>query len=446
MNITDFKNLLFDRALEKGFESCEIFYGNSASVKVSVYNSRIEKFQDKSSGGFGFRGIYKDKMGYYFSESIDESIIDTVIENAIENSRLLSSDTKEFIFEGSDKYEEVKVYDEAINNLSVEDKINMALDMEKAAYNYSDKIKSVNTSMISTGESITYIANTKGMELEEKSNYFMAYIEVVAQSGESIKEKGEIYIASPDKFNASEVAKNAVIKAVSALDGKSMKSGKYKAVILNEVFADFMECFVNNFYAENVQKGFSLLKGKIDNLIASDIITISDNPLMDFGYMTTAFDSEGVASRNKNVVENGILKTYLYNLKTANKYNTDSTGNGFKSSFKGSVHTSHTNFYINSGNINFDELIKKADNGIIITDITGLHAGANSISGDFSLAAEGFIIEKGKITKPVDQITVAGNFYEVLKLIENISDDLKFNTSGIGSPSVLVKEIDISGL
>lgn len=446
MDISQFCKLLFARAIEKGFESCEIFYSSSDSSKISVYKGQIEKFQNKSSGGFGFRGIYRGKMGYYFSESIDENIIDMVIQNAIENSEIISSDSKEFIYGGSDNYNKVNVFSESIANITTEEKIQMALNMESTAYKYDKRIKSVNTSMITTGETTIYIANTKGLELSEKSNSFLAYVEVMAEDNGEVKEKGEIYLGLPDKFNSTELAEAACKKVLLSLGGKSIQSGAVKTVIRNETFADLLECFTANFYAENIQRGFSLLKGKLGEEIASNIITIKDNPLMDFGYMTTSFDSEGVAAYDKNVVENGILKTYLYNLKTADKDNTVSTGNGFKSSFKGAVHTSHTNFYIEVGNCSFESIISEIYDGIYITDITGLHAGANSISGDFSLAAEGFKIENGKITSPVEQITIAGNFYTVLKSVLKIADDLKFNLSGVGSPSVLVEKIDVAGL
>lgn len=446
MKINDFKDNLFAKALSEGFEACEIYYQNSESFKVSVYKGKIEKFQNKGSSGFGFRGIYNGSMGYYFSESIDESIIDIVIKNAKENAEILTSNEKEFIFEGSSCYKAVNVYDNSINQISTDDKIAMALNMENFALGYDKRIKSVNASLISTGETDIFIANTKGMELSERSNYFMAYIEVMADSGESIKEKGEVYVGSPKYFNAETVANRACEKAISALNGKSIKSGKLKAVIKNEVFADILEYFTSGFYAENVQKGFSLLKDKKGEKIASDIVTIIDNPLLEDGYSTTAFDSEGVASYCKNVVEKGILKTYLYNLKSAYKDGVKSTGNGFKHSFKNPVHTSVTNFYIEKGNKSFEDIIKDVDNGILITDVTGLHAGANSITGDFSLAAEGFKIENGSIASPVEQITIAGNFYDIIKNIVDLADDIEFSTSGVGSPSVMLNSIDIAGL
>lgn len=446
MNINELKNSLFEKAREKGFKECEIYYSDNSSFKVSVYKGNIEKYQNSQSGGFCFRGLYDDKMGYYFSENVEDPDIESVVENAIENSRILTGEDKEFIFEGSKEYADVNVYNEKLADMTDDEKINAAFEMEKAAQKYDSRI-TVNSSVVASGVSTVYISNTKGLELKEKSNYLMAYVEAMAEDKGETKEKGELWIGSDiDEFNPAMIAESAAEKVISSLGGNSVESGKKKVIIKNETFADILECFCGNFYADNVQKGFSLLKGRTGEKIAADNITVVDNPLLEKGYATTAFDSEGVATYSKNVIENGVLKTYLYNLKSAAKDGTKSTGNGFKAGFKGSVNTSTTNFYIEKGSMTPEEMAESVGEGILITDVAGLHSGTNSISGDFSVAAEGFKIENGKITSPVNQITIASNFYDVLKNIEIIGCDLKFNSSAIGSPSVVVKDMSVAGL
>lgn len=445
MNINILKNNLFEKAKNYGFESYEIYYNDNSNFKVSIYNNKIEKYQNSESGGFCFRGIINNKMGYYFSESIDVDI-DVVIKNAVANAEIIDSNDKEFIFEGSKKYAELNTYNEELDKMTPEEKISGAFEMEKFAQTYDASVK-VNSSIVSTGKSYVYIANSKGLSLEEKSNYIMAYIEVMAEKNGETKEKGEIWIGSnPREFKPKIIADKAVKKVISSLGGNSVESGKKNIIIQNEVFADILECFAGNFYGENVQKGFSLLKNKIGEHIASSNITIIDNPLLENGFATTAFDSEGVATFRKNVVENGVLKTYLYNLKSAAKDNTVSTGNGFKSGFKGAVSTSTTNFYIENGTVDFDKMAEEMYNGLYITDVAGLHSGASAISGDFSFAAEGFKVENGKITTAVNQITIAGNFYNILNNIAIVGNDLKFNSSAIGSPSLMIKDISVGGL
>lgn len=447
MDIKDFKNILFAKAKDEGFSEYEIYYSERKSFSVNIYKEQIEKYQNSETSGFGFRGIYNGKMGYYYSETVDESIIPEVISTAKINAKLLENDEKEFIYEGSSKYPDLDLYNTNLNKLTANDKIDLALKMEKAAYTYDKRITAVNTSLINTGDSSVYIANSKGMELSDKQNYAVAYIGIMAQENNSIKESGEIWIGNDiSSFNPIELANTAGKKVINSLCGTSVKSNTYETIIKNEVVADMLQVFSSAFLADNVQKGFSLLSGKLGEKVYSSKITICDYPLLDNGYATTPFDSEGVASYNKNVVENGILKTYLYNLKTANKDGVQSTGNGFKSSFRGTVGVSTTNFFIQNGITEFEDLLSDINNGLLITDVAGLHSGANSISGDFSLAAEGFLIENGKITAPVEQITIAGNFYNLLSDVKDIGNDLKFNSSAIGSPSLAFDSIQVAGL
>lgn len=442
----EFKNKLFEAAAANDISDIELFFLSSKSDSVSVYKANVENFESSSKSGIGVRGLYNGVMGYYYSEIVEDKDIPNIIDSIKQNAGIIDSGDEEFIFGGSESYAKVNVYNEELNSYSVDDKISAAIEMEKIALEYDPRIKSVSSSVVASGESEVYISNSKGLELSEKSNYLMAYVELIAEENGSTKEKGEIWIGNkPSDLDVAKVAKNAADKAISALGGSSVPSGIKNVIMQNEVFAEILGCFASSFYAESVQKGFSLLKGKIGEKIAADIVTISDDPLLEDGRSTTAFDSEGVATYNKTVVENGVLTTYLYNLKSAHKDGVESTGNGFKSSYKGTVNTSATNFYIKGGNVDISTLKKKLNNGLIINDIAGLHSGANVITGDFSLAASGFLVEKGEIIRPVEQITIASNFFELLQNIEEIGNDLYFTSYGMGSPSVLVKDINVSG-
>ena len=193
----------------------------------------------------------------------------------------------------------------------------------------------------------------------------------------------------------------------------------------------------------------SLLKGKLKTKIASDIVTLIDDPLMEKGLASIPFDDEGVATYTKAVIGEGILNTYLYNLKTAKKDGVESTGNASKASYASPIGTSPSNFYIKPGNNDIDELKKLLGKGLLITEVQGLHSGANPVSGDFSLGAKGFLIKNGLIERPVEQITIAGNFYKILLDIVDLGSDLKFGipsgSSCFGSPSVIVKEMSVAG-
>ena len=197
-----------------------------------------------------------------------------------------------------------------------------------------------------------------------------------------------------------------------------------------------------------MQKGLSLLAGKEGQIIASDKLTIKEIPMYDKALIKIPFDSEGVITKEKAIIDSGLFNTALYNLKTAHKVGRESTGNGFRSSYASSVSISFTNLVVESGSKTFDELCETVGNGLYITDLNGLHAGVNTISGDFSLFCEGFLIENGKIVRPVEQITIADNFFDVIKKISEVGNDVISYPDGAGemfSPSIIVKDISVSG-
>lgn len=446
MDIKTFKDKLLKKAIEKGFSKAEFFYQQINTKTVNVYKGQVEKIQNNIGGGFSFRGLYNENMGYYYSEVLNEEQLDYILEQAMENAQIISSREKELIYKGDKEYPVVNVYNPHLEKISVDDRIEACLKMEKTVLAYDSRVQAVNSSCITVGKSYTYIANTEGLDVNEGSSYLLAYVSCMAQQGESIKENGEIFIGrSWEELDPVKIGTRAAEKTVDSLNSTSVTSDSYGIIMENKCFADLMGCYVSNFYGENVLKGFSLLADKINTKIGSEQVTLVDEPLLEGGYSTTAFDSEGVATKNKVLVEKGVLKSYLHNLKSAAAMGQEPTGNGFKASFKGSVNTSETNLYIKPDKYSLEELTAKMGNGLLICEISGLHAGANSISGDFSLLAEGFRVENGRITTGVEQITIAGNFYDLLKDILAVGSDLEFNSSAIGSPSVYIKELSVAG-
>ena len=446
MDIKVFKDKLFKKALENGFSDCEVYYYSGKSLKVSVLKGEIEKFDNATSGGLSFRGFYNGKIGYSYTEQICEDVIDSLIQYAKENSLIINDEEKEEIYIGDKNYTPIKTFYENLEDVDVDILIEKALQIEKASLDYDQRIVSCNYCIVGKASSQIYISNNKGLELNKKDNYVIAYAGALAKENDNLKSGMEI-VAGFDinDIDPVYIGQTASKKALSYLGATSLPSKKYNIVFENECFTDLFSCFIDSFCAESVQKGFSLLKGKLNEKIANDIITILDEPLKENGYNSNSFDSEGVACYNKTVVENGILKTYLYNLKTAKKDGVKSTGNGFKSGYKGKIGISPTNFYIKNGTKPLDKLFEDVKDGIYITEMSGLHAGVNDISGDFSILASGYLIEDGKKSKAVEQITIAGNFYNMMLDIKDIANDLKFDLSGVGSPSIFVGELSVSG-
>ncbi len=449
MQFDDFRDLVFRMAREKGFSEFEIYCESGENFKVSVFQKEIDNYSLSVKTGLSFRGIYKGKMGYAFTEVLDEDAAAMLVDNARSNASVIESDDCEVIYSGSAAYPGIDGFDAGLAAVEADRRIELALNMEKLVLQQDARVKSVSHCSVGYFDGNTRIVNSKGLDLAFRSNGTYAVLVPVITDSDKMK-TGISYRVTRNhsELNAAVMAKEAVDDALSYIGAGPVDSGKYRIAFKNEAAVDLLETFSGIFSADRVQKGLSLLKGKMGEVIGSQALTIIDDPLCEDGMGSAPFDAEGVATYRKEVVSRGVLATYLYNLKTASRDGRETTGNASKASYASPVDISPSNFFIKSGSRSCEEILEVMGNGLLITELQGLHSGANTVSGDFSLSARGFLVQNGKIERPVEQITVAGNFYSLLMNIEEVGNDLKFGMpSGgcFGSPTILVSGLSVAG-
>ena len=441
-----FKDIIIKNALNDGFDECEVYYVEGENLKISIYESEVDNYSLEKYKGVCFRGNINNKMGYSYSEILDFESINMLIKRAKENATYIESDDIEFIYEGDKNYETLDTYNEELEDKDPQFFIDLALELESETKKQSDKVHNIDTCNVIYKSYKKSIYNSKGLDVTKSQNHVVAYvIPVVKENSTKVDAIGYVTTKNLDNLNIKEIAKESVENAINKLNAKTVDSKNYKIIMKNNAMADLLETFAQVFNADIAQKKMSLLKDKENHKIGSDILTIIDNPHLEDGISSTAFDDEGVKTYKKEIVSRGILKTLLYNLKTAKKVDKKSTGNGFKGNFKSSLQVDCTNLYIEKGENSLQQLLEYVGEGIMITELEGLHSGANPISGDFSLAAKGFYIDNSKISHPIEQITVAGNFFDVLNNIEMIGYDIAFPLSNVGSPSVAINKLSIAG-
>ena len=431
---------------QAGFAECEVYYRGDKAFEVLILEGEVGHYENSREEGLAFRGNINGRTGYAYTERLTEDAIAYLVETAKENAALLSPEDCEELYEGEESYPALESVNTALEELQVEEKIKAAMRMETAALAGAEEIASLDCCVLGTTLAEVAIKNTKGLDVSFAKNFATAYVSAIAKKGDETKTGSYFWKARDwNDFNPEMTGRRAARRAAAHLGAVSVPSGRYDIIFDGRAMISLLGAFAGIFFAENAQKGFSLLQGKTGERIASDKVTLRDDALLRDGYGTYPFDSEGVSGKNKAVIENGVLKTLLYNRKTAKKDGVAATGNGFKMGLTGPVKTAVTNFYLAKGTLSQEALRKQMGDGLLITGLMGLHAGTNAVSGDFSLSAEGFRIENGKIGQPVEQITVAGNFYQLLAEVEEIADDLYFGSVGIGSPSVLVHGLTVAG-
>jgi len=451
MDLTKFKEKLFVEAKAAGLEEYELYCKRASSFDVSIFEAEIDEFKSERTFGVSFRGKVNGKMGYAFSEKLDDAVITFLIDNVKQNADVIEDEEEEFVYGGDAAYPEVVCYNPATNDIPTEVKIEAAMRMERAAMEVDDRVENLPYCAVDITEAEVYIANSKGLDVRFITNRICGVAEVqVEGEDEQVKTDYDGYDGLDfAKFDPVAIGQKAAKKALAMLGASPVPSGKYPVIFAPESASEMLETWIAAFSAEKAHKGFSILAGKLGEKIAADCVTIIDDPLMPGQEATTPFDSEGVASRTKTVIDSGMFKTFLHNTKTAAKDGVAPTGNGFKSSLEMPVDIAATNFYVKPGTDSHEALLAKMDNGIVISAVEGLHSGANETSGDFSLAASGFLVEGGKIVRAVDQITISGNFFGMMKDIIAVGSNLEFklgdDTNNAAAPSLYVKSLDIAG-
>jgi len=444
--MNDFLKKLMDSAKEAGIDACEAYIVERDSFRAMVTGGEVVEYNTNATRGLGFRGLKDGRMGYASTEAFDDEAVEQLVRGVVESAELSEDTDPVFLYDGSGETPDLKLTNDELAALEPNVKIQRVIDMEKAVKAYDSRIDKTARNMVQSGRHTIRIVNSYGMDRSFTEDMCLMYGQATA------KENGHIATGfygkggrSFDLLDAQHIGSEVAKSAVENLGASQIPSGSYRVIIHRGAMTDLLETFCGIFSAETAQKGMSLLKGRVGEKIAAECVSIVDDPLLLDGLEARPFDAEGVPSKAHTVVENGVFKTFLHNLKTAHKDGVETTGNASKAGYASAVHVSPSNFYIKGGQKSFDDLLAEMGEGVVITDVAGLHAGANPVSGDFSLLSKGYTVKNGKREKPIEQITVAGNFYELLQNARAMADDLYFPLGGIGCPSIDVGELSISG-
>lgn len=436
--------LLFEKAKEAGILEIEVYRVKTTESEIGIFNHNVETLNSSTSDVSYIRGAYNGHLGAVYTENNNMSTED-IINTIKENATLININEPYFIYPGDDEYPELKEYDGDFNEHTLAEKSELILALAKKVEALDSCVACPEASY--SESSFEYvIENSNGLRVSKKGGYAYIVAEAIARKGDEVKSGYDMQLSKKyADFDVDKLAKDIVDGVVNKLGAEPIVSGSYRTVVKNSVLRSLLGAFSSVFTAEALIRKMSFLEGKEGTQVFGSNISIIDDPLCELAPSQDSFDDEGVAAKTKTVVENGVFKTFLHNLKTAKMLNTTTTGNGYKAGVASGVGVRPSNFYIAPGEKSLEELFEICGNGFYLTDVTGLHAGINVISGDFSLQSQGFEIVDGKLGKPVNLVVASGNIKQLLNEVLEIGNDLNFKTGSVGAPSLLVKGMSISG-
>lgn len=449
MNFEALKSALVEALVGAGITEYEIYYMSNSEASVATLNKAVNSSSSAESGGLCLRLVVDGKMGYASTELMTEAEMTELVDRAISNAKATEKPDTVGIYGGSESYEESRI--PKYVPMSVAELSAAAVKTGEAIYAKSDKVQDGTSTQAVSAGFVMRLVNSSGVDLESSSGINVLIGEAVVMDNGEMQADYAMREISAETCDATvaEVTEEAVKAAISKLGATLVPSGKYNVVVSGKQMRSILSVFSSAFSAKAVKDGMSPLAGKLGTAIAAPIVTITDDPQREGSSVGTTFDAEGVATHRKSVVENGVLLTYLHNRETAKEMGVESTANASKAGYSSPIGIRPYSFCIEPGDKSAEELLSMAGTGIYITEVKGLHAGANPITGDFSLESEGFMIRDGKLCEAVKSFTVAGNFFELLSSVAALGNELRCGVqtgmTGFGSPDVLFRDMSIAG-
>ena len=438
---------IIQSALKRGATEAEVVALESNEFSVDVRLGEIETLEESASRGLGLRVIYEGRQASASTSDMQPKALDKLVADAVEMARHTSVDEAAVLPSREDFMNaaatDLQLYDEAIAALPTERKIEMAQTCEAAARAYDPRITNSEGARCSTTLGKMHLVTSSGFAGEYRGSNCGLMVAPIARDGEQMQVAGwgdrQRWL---NKLDAPEVLGNeAARRALNKLGARKVATQEVPIVFDAAMAAELLDSFFDAVSGEAVFRRASFLVGKLDELIAAPMLTIIDDGHLPGAVGSRPFDGEGLPTRRTSVVENGVLRSYLLNSYTARKLGLRSTANAMRG-LTGAPSVGATNFYIAAGETPPEEIIASVKNGFYVTEQIGF--GFNPVTGDYSRGAAGRWIENGRLTAPVEEVTIAGNFREILRGIEMIGNDLRFRGK-LAAPTLKINKMMVSG-
>ncbi len=440
-----------DKALERatglGARDVEVYAERAASRRIRVFEGEVEQLTAARRRGIGVR-VFKDgAVGYASTSDLGDGGLDEVVERAVALADAADADPARALPDSQGEPADVDPFDERLARASDEQRIEIALSIEREALAADPRVKSVETTAYVDAEGEVFLATSAGLRRSYRATQCYAFAYVLAEQDGQV-ETGESYTVGRalQDLDGPACGREAAERAARLLGARKCPSMRAAVVLDPFVSASFFGVLSSALTAEAVQKGRSLFAGKEGGRVADPLFSLLDDGTHADGLESAPFDGEGVPSQRTTLVADGILQGFLHDSYTARKAGTASTGNGLRGGYQGPPSVRPTNLIVAGRATPLDDLIGGVDKGVLVTDAVGVHSGANPVSGEFSVGISGILIENGRLTTPVREVTLAGDIIGMLTGIRALGDDARWVPAGsILTPSVLIEGMAVGG-
>jgi PmbA protein len=427
-------------------EQAEAFAAETRRTQVKARAGEVDSLSASESRGVGVRALIGGRLGYAWAA--DPSMEDAagLLPAARENAGLATSDEANELPAASPSEDLPWLFRPAMEALETSRKVSLALDLEQAATSSDPAVQKVEEVLYGDAISRVALASTVGVSGEYARTDCWCMVSALAERNGETQSGFSFRVArETDELPWQEVASEAAVRGARLLGATKPQTERLPVVLDPWAAAGFLGVLASALSAEERQKGRSLLAGFVGDEVASPVLTLVDDGRLPEGPASSPFDDEGVPTTRTMLVEGGRLLGFLHNTVTARREGGASTGNASRPLYRGVPGVSPSNLFMVPGPETPQAVLARAGRAVYVQDLTGLHSGANPVSGEFSVGATGLRIDGGALGEPLREMTIASTLLDVLKQVVAVGSDLRFYAGSIGSPTLLIGEMTVAG-
>jgi PmbA protein len=447
---TDLQQLATDivtKARKAGATDAEVVVREGDEFATTVRLGEVETLKESGSRGVGLRVFVGQRVASTSSSDFTPEGIDQLISGALALARVTSEDPFAGLADAGEFGQvdhDLNLYHEDVYSLPTAERIDFARRCEAAAMSADTRIQNSDGGSFDAATGRKVLANSRGFVGEYRSSYCSVSTSPIAMSKNGEMQRDYWYSSARTlaKLESPEsVGAEAARRTLRRLDGRRVPTQRVPVVFAPELARSLIGAIFDAANGDSIYRGASFFTGKLGEQVAAESINVIDDGTIVGGYGSSPFDGEGLPTRRKVIVENGIMKTYLLNTYTARKLNLQSTGNAVRG-LAGNPRIGNGNLYVEAGKLSPEEMLREINAGFYVTELLG--QGVNMVTGDYSRGASGLWIENGELTYPVQEVTVASNLKEMFRNITAIGNDLVFRGS-VASPTLRIDGMTIAG-
>jgi len=433
-------------ARERHERDVDVLVGRNQSLSIKVLGGKVEKVDQSTSQGLGLRVLREGRTGIAYTERMDPEAIERAFLAAGENADLNDRTEVEMVerVPTVPDPETLELYNPALDDLTLDDLAQFGLAAEEAALAGDPRVKAVPALVVKRSRGIYQVASSHGLQYGQEENSVGAYCSVMLEENGVRKSGGHQWSArewAPEK--GEWLGREAARKGAALMGARPISGGALPVVLDEETAPALLGMYFSGLSAESVQKGLSRFKDKVGQPVAGESIQLLDDPHRKGAPGSRFLDAEGTPTAPLPILENGVLRNLFYHVESARREGRQSTGHAGRG-YNGGIGTRSHSLVMNPGEYDLDALCALTERCLLITELEG-GAGCNPVSGDISIGVQGFLVENGRRTQPVDSVTIAGNFFDLLQNIQALGDRYQPNLSNRFIPAMLVEGFVLSG-